>query len=212
MELYIYALFIFSLTALISFSISFQAGPVTLSVMRSAMHNQKSDAFYTALGGSLAEFIYAILAVVTAEILFIYINDWEPIHFIGPMAMIGLGAYLIISANRKFYRGRKIILRQGNAFNKGLVLGLLNPQVYLFYCGVLLAYFQFGFKPSNPFVRYFSFSLGATLGFFLLLALIMYLIRRRGKINNHHFRGSKIAYFCGILLILAGVYQLYTAL
>lgn len=212
MEIYIYALFIFVLTALISFSISFQAGPVTVSVMRSAMHRRTNDAFNIAIGGSIAEFIYAILAVVTAEILFLFIGNWEPIQMIGPLVMVSFGVYLIISANKRFYKGRKISSRQGHPFAKGLMLGLMNPQVYLFYCGVLLAYFQFGFKPASQIVRYASFSLGATVGFFLLLALIMYLIKRRGKINNHYFRGSKVIYLCGILLILGGLYQLYTAL
>lgn len=166
----------------------------------------------TAIGGSMAELIYAILAVLSAEALYIYIQDWEPMQFIGPIVMVSFGLYLIISANKKFLKGRKTSYDKGNPFVTGLKLGLKNPQIYLFYCGVLLAYFQFGFKPASLMLRYLSFGLGAMIGFLLLLLLIMYLIRRQGRISNHHFRGSKVMYFCGITLIIAGIVQLVMAL
>lgn len=202
------ALFIFVLTALISFSVSLQAGPVTLSVMRFAMHKQKRRAFAAAFGGTMAEFLYAGLAVLLAELLFPYIVELEAMSYFGPVVMLGFGLYLILTANKKFLRGYKITYDRGNPLLTGFRLGLLNPQIFLFYCVLLLAYFQFKFTPEYLVLRYLSFSLGAAFGFFLLLMLIMYFVKRRGRINNHYFRGTRIMYFCGILLVVAGIYQL----
>jgi len=212
MEVATYALFIFFLTALISFSVSLQVGPVSLSVMRFATQTRKDEAYRTALGGSLAELLYAALAVFSAEMLHQYIAGWEPMTYIGPIVMISFGLYLIFSADRKFLRGRRTLFDHGKPFWTGFKLGLLNPQVYLFYCGVLLAYFQFGFRPASSLLRYISFSFGAMVGFFMLLVLLIYLIRRQGKINNHHFNGSRIMYFSGGLLVIAGLIQLIVAL
>lgn len=212
MEVATYGLFIFLLTALISFSVSLQAGPVSISVMRFATHTQKDAAFRTALGGSFAELIYAAGAVFSAELLHEQIAGWEPMTYIGPIAMVSFGLYLILSAGRKFLRGRRTAFDHGQPFWTGLKLGLMNPQVYLFYCGVLLAYFQFGFRPASSLLRYVSFSFGAMVGFLLLLILLIYLIGRQGKINNHHFNGSRIMYFSGGLLVIAGLIQLIVAL
>ena len=179
--------------------------------MRLAMHRKEDSAFMAALGGSIAELFYALAAVLTAEILYPYITDWEAMHYIGPAVMIGFGVYFLLSANKKFLKGRRTTSAQSNALVTGLKLGLLNPQVYLFYCVILLAYFQFGFKPENLMMRYLSFSLGAWIGFLLLLLLIIYLVKRQGRINNHHFRGDKVMTFSGIILIIAGLYQLLLA-
>jgi threonine/homoserine/homoserine lactone efflux protein len=201
------AITIFLLTALITFSTSFQSGPVSVNVMRAALQN-KSAALAVAMGGSIAELIFAGLAVFTAEMLYPIVTDWDPMAIIGPLFMVGFGVYLLISANRKFLKGRKASIRRGVPFVIGLQQGLLNPQIYLFYCGILLSYFQFGFRPDEWLHRVIAFSTGAGVGFFSFLLLIIYIVNRRGKINNHYFRGSKVIYACAGVLIITGLYQL----
>lgn len=205
------AITIFILTALITFSTSFQAGPVSVNVMRSALQN-RSAGLGVAVGGSVAEVIFAGLAVFTAEMLYPIVTDWESMAVIGPLFMIGFGVYLLISANKKFLKGRKASIRKGVPFIIGLKQGLLNPQMYLFYCGILLSYFQFGFRPDEWLHRVIAFSLGAGVGFFSFLFLIIYIVSRRGKINNHYFRGSKVIYACAAVLIITGLYQMISQL
>jgi threonine/homoserine/homoserine lactone efflux protein len=204
-------LVVFFLTAMISFSASLQANPVTLGVVRAAKHKSYAAAISKALGGTLAEILYAALAILLAEFLYRRVGEWSPMAYIGPIVMVGFGVYLLVSANRKFIRGRRTVFEQSNSFVTGFSLGILNPQIFLFYSGLLLAFYQFGIKPESTVFRFAGFVSGAAFGFFMLLSLIIYIIKKRGGLSPQ-FSGSRIMYFCGLILITVGAYQLFMAL
>lgn len=202
---------VFILTLIISFSASLQASPVSVGVVRAASQGRWSASWAKTFGGVLAESIHAGLAILFAELIYISFGEWKPMDIIGPMVLTGFGIYLILGANRKFIRGRTLIPNTGNPFLVGFKLGLYNFQVFMFYAGLLLAFYQFGMKPDLMIPRIIAFIGGATLGLFLLLYLFIYLVKRRGGISRH-FTGARIMLTCGSILVIVGIYQLINAL
>jgi threonine/homoserine/homoserine lactone efflux protein len=202
---------VFFLTTLICFAASLQPSPVSIGIMKAASKKMWSYTWYKTFGGVIAEAFYAALAILIAELIYRQVGGWSLMEYFGPLIMIGFGVYLIYAANKKFIRGRRHFTDRSHPFISGFVLGFMNPQIFLFYSGLLLAFYQFGIKPEHAVHRMFAFVSGAMLGLFLMLSLIIYLVKRRGGIS-HQFTGRRIMIFSGVLIIIVGLYQFISAL
>ncbi len=202
---------VFLMTTLICFAASLQPSSISIGVMRAASRKDRSYIWFKTFGGVIAEAVYAGLAILIAELIYRQVGGWSLMVYFGPLIMIGFGIYLIYAANKKFIRGRHHIPDRSHPLISGFVLGLMNPQIFLFYSGLLLAFYQFGIKPEHAVHRIFAFVLGAMLGLFLMLSLIIYLVKRRGGIS-HQFTGRRIMIFSGVLIIIVGLYQFISAL
>jgi threonine/homoserine/homoserine lactone efflux protein len=202
---------VFALTTIICFAASLQANPITLGVIRSANRGLWSESWQRSLGSIIAEVLYAALAILAAEYFYKLFGQWKPMEFLGPLILTGFGVYLIFAANKRFIRGRTQVRERGSAFTNGFYSGLYNPQILLFYGGLLLAFYQFGIKPEMMLPRIVAFVSGAAMGLLLLLSLLIYIIRRRGEISSN-FTGQRVMKIAGALLVLMGAYQFLSAL
>jgi threonine/homoserine/homoserine lactone efflux protein len=174
------AVLLFFLTSLVSALGSLQLGPVNASVLRRALKGQFSEARWLAFGGSLPELLYAGVAVYGSQ----WLQKWESFGYWINLALVplflGMGLKLIFS--------KPAVLKDGNPQEKtrrplweGLGLGLLNPQLPLFWISILVWYkMNLGITVSG-WTSAFSFILGTSFGAFGLLFGLVELCRKYKK-------------------------------
>ena len=187
-----------------SFVGSIQPGPVNMAVAYTASNKQFKRAGYIAFGGSVPELIATYVAMRFSLLVVSYEAVIKQFSFGFSFVFIALGVVLIFSktANKlKQQNGSK------SGFMLGFLLGLLNPQLVLFWFGIITWLSIKGFHFDNNLLQY-AFILGSGLGAFLLHILLLYLIK-----SNHNNRwvmhlntyGNKII---GSIFILLGIINL----
>ncbi len=160
--------FIFLLTVFLSALGSLQLGPVNGSVLRLSLNGRFRDARWLALGGALPEFLYAGIAI------------WGS-HWLGQITQAG--RYLdwalvpiflfmgirLIRTKPKSIPTEDTKPRSGLPFWQGLGLGLLNPQLPLFWLSILVWYkMSLGLQVESG-ISSAAFVLGTGFGAFYLL-------------------------------------------
>ncbi len=156
----------FILAFLISFIGSLQPGPVNLAVFAACMNKQNKNAVYIAIGGSIPEFVFCLIALQAAS----YVLLWEQYFF---YFQIALSVLLFIGAILLWFNKKSAAasITQKNGLGLGLVLASLNPQLILFWTSVI-AYIQvnhiFNINLFETTALHIIFSIGATLGAFAL--------------------------------------------
>lgn len=185
-----------------SFIGSLQAGLVNTAVLAATLRHGRNVARSTALGGSLPEILYAGLAFVAANRVLAYTEHWgiTPGRISG-VVMVGLGLYIAL-VMKPFHIKEEVQVRSG--FRRGLVLGLMNPQLALFWCGVRLAMEAMGLQ-AYGWGALAGFSLGAFIG---AMALLLLLIRLGGHMRERMADKTLIRLFraLGVVLVLAGAW------
>ena len=159
---------IFLLTAFLSALGSLQLGPVNGSVLRLSLNGRFRDARWLALGGALPEFLYAGIAI------------WGS-HWLGQIEQAGryldwaiIPIFLIMGIRLIRTKPKSIPIeetqsRSGLPFWQGLGLGLLNPQLPLFWLSILVWYkMSLGLEVDNG-ISSTAFVLGTGIGAFCLL-------------------------------------------
>ncbi|MCC6838582.1 MAG: hypothetical protein IT230_00340 [Flavobacteriales bacterium] len=185
-----------------SFIGSLQAGLVNTAVLAATLRHGRNVARSTALGGSLPEILYAGLAFVAANRVLAYTEHWgiTPGRISG-VVMVGLGLYIAL-VMKPFHIKEEVQVRSG--FRRGMVLGLMNPQLALFWCGVRLAMEAMGLQ-AYGWGALAGFSLGAFIG---AMALLLLLIRLGGHMRERMADKTLIRLFraLGVVLVLAGAW------
>ncbi|MBP8823030.1 MAG: hypothetical protein KBH07_05265 [Flavobacteriales bacterium] len=185
-----------------SFIGSLQAGLVNTAVLAATLRHGPLAARSTALGGSLPEMLYAALAFVAADQVLGYTGQWgvTPGRISG-VVMVGLGLYIAL-VMKPFHIKEEVQVRSG--FRRGLVLGLMNPQLALFWCGVRLAMEAAGLQVQG-WGAMAGFGLGAFIG---AMALLLLLIRLGGHLRERMADQTLLRLFraLGVLLVAAGVW------
>ena len=98
---------------------------------------------------------------------------------------------------------------KASGVRKGLLLGLLNPQLILFWCGVRLSITSFGIT-GRGLVELVAFSLGAFTGAIILLFQLVKL----GRKAVETWKPSKLLLLfrsVGALLIISGIVSILRA-
>lgn len=196
------ALLALLVAALASFIGSLQAGLVNTAVLAATFRHGPTMARSTALGGALPELLYAAIAFVAANRILAFT---ERLHItperITAVVLVGLGLYIAL-AMKPFHIKDEPDVRSG--FRRGLFLGLMNPQLALFWCGVRLGSEALGIK-LHGWGALAGFSLGAFIG---AMALLLLLIRVGGHMRERMADKTLLRLFrsLGVVLVLAGIW------
>ncbi len=182
--------------------------------MDSVLNKNKKSAYIVALGGIIPEFVYCSLAVYTANI---FLSN----PFVAVVFKILLIIILLIIAFLYLLKKRdNISLPIGNIhksgniknFLKGLSLAMLNPQLLPFWILVQVYFNTISFLKLKTGFHIVSFILGAGLGAFLLLTLIIVTINNY-KTTLLNYLNNKYYYKTLALVFLAiAIQQLITLL
>lgn len=167
---------IFLITSLISALGSLQLGPVNASVLRLGLEGRVGQSRWLAMGGSFPEFLYAALAlwgqhwVEKGQML----GDW--LNWLSVPVFLLLGIRMILT-KRKTVQLESIKKSNQLPFFQGFILGMLNPQLPLFWLSILIWYRQIFGWSFLEFASQAGFILGTGCGAFGLLFLLSELAR-----------------------------------
>ncbi len=196
------ALLLFLIATVASFIGSVQAGLVNTAVLAHTIQRGPQAGRRMAVGGAIPEFIYAAVAFEFASLVVRWLGlDPAGIGLVVGCVLIGIGLYFTLVFKPRFEVDEVLIKASG--VRKGLVLGLLNPQLLLFWCGVKLSLSSFGVDEEG-WLELLAFALGAFFGALVLLLQLVKLGRKAvEKLKPSTLRWMFRA--VGILLILSGV-------
>ncbi|MDX9750512.1 MAG: LysE family transporter [Flavobacteriales bacterium] len=170
------ALLVFLIAAAASFIGSLQAGLVNTAVLAATLRRGPASGMRTAWGGCIPEFLYAAVAYVAADHVLAWAGGFGgTAERVTGAVMIALGIYFVC-----FLRPFPTAMRPGGrhtGFRNGLLLGLMNPQLLLFWCGVRLVIDGLGIDATGV-AAIIAFGLGAFGGAMLLLVLLVRLGER----------------------------------
>lgn len=202
------ALLILFITALASIIGSLQAGIVNTAVLAHTVKRGPEAGRRMALGGSIPEFIYAVAAFHFASWLMEVLGlDARGVALVVGAVLIALGLYFVFLFKPVFDLEQVNVKASG--VRKGVLLGMLNPQLILFWSGVRLALGPLGFDHFGWF-EMIAFGLGAFAGaYFLLLQLV-----RLGKRALERWEPRTLALLfraVGAVLVISGLVAAWRA-
>lgn len=192
----------FAVAAVASFVGSLQAGLVNTAVLAATFRHGAAVARSTAWGGALPELLYSGIAFVAANRILAFTGRFHiSPERITAVVLVGLGLYIAFGM-KPFHIKEEPDVRSG--FRRGLLLGLMNPQLALFWCGIRLGSETLGIS-LHGFGALAGFSLGAFIG---AMALLLLLIRLGGHMRERMADKTLLRLFrsLGVVLVLAGIW------
>ena len=168
--------YIFLIATVASIIGSLQAGIVNTAVLAHTIQRGPDAGRRMAIGGSIPEFIYAAIAFQSATWLLEWLGlDAEGVATLVGSVLICIGLYFLFLFKPTFDLEKVNVKASG--IRKGLLLGMLNPQLLLFWCGIRLSLASFGFTTMQWF-DLLAFATGAFAGAMFLLLLLVKLGRK----------------------------------
>ena len=197
-------LVLFGVTLVVSFAGSLQLGPANLAVIHTSLTEGPAASWRTAVGGALPELLYAGLAAYTVVSLQ-GVLEWPYSSWIVNIILLGVGSYWLLQKNVSIKPESPLpAVSNRAALLRGLVAGLLNPQLYPFWVLILAGYRNYPLLSVQTPAESFSFATGAATGAFGLLGLVAWLTERYRENIVRKFIGWPIQRILGgILIILA---------
>ncbi|TXI78349.1 MAG: hypothetical protein E6Q44_11655 [Flavobacteriales bacterium] len=170
------ALLIFFITTAASVIGSLQAGIVNTAVLAHTVKRGPEAGRRMALGGSIPEFIYAGIAFHFASwLLGVMGIDAHGVALLVGSILILLGLYFAFLFKPVFDLDQVNVKATG--VRKGFLLGMLNPQLIIFWSGVRLMLDTLGITRFG-WIETIAFGLGAFTGALVLLLQLVRLGRR----------------------------------
>ena len=196
------ALVLFIIATVASFIGSLQAGLVNTAVLAHTVQRGHEAGRRMAIGGSLPELIYAAMAFEFATLLLRWLGlSPADIGLLVGAILIAIGLYFSLLFKPRFAMDEMQLKASG--VRKGLLIGLLNPQLLLFWCGVKLSLSSFGVD-GEGWLDLIAFAMGAFVGALVLLLQLVRLGRRAlEKLQPRTLRWMFRA--VGILLVISGL-------
>ncbi len=192
---------LFLIATVASFIGSLQAGLVNTAVLAHTVQRGPEAGRRMAIGGSIPEVLYAGVAYLFANAVLDKLGiGQERIGVAVGTVLIGMGVYFTFIFKPKFDPERMEVKATG--IRRGLVLGLANPQLVLFWCGVVLALHAYGIK-GQGILGMISFGLGAFTGAIILLFQLVKL----GQRAVERLRPERLRLLfraVGVLLLISG--------
>lgn len=159
-----------------SFVGSLQAGLVNTAVLAHTIQRGAEAGRRMAIGGALPELLYAGIAFKFAALVLDRMGlDRAGIGMLVGIILILIGVYFIVLFKPAFAVDE--VRLKASGVRKGLLLGLLNPQLLLFWCGVRLMITAFNVG-GDGWLDLLAFALGAFAGAVVLLFQLVRLGRR----------------------------------
>lgn len=170
------ALVTFAVATVASFIGSLQAGLVNTAVLAHTVQRGPAAGRRMAIGGSIPEFLYAGAAHLFANAILdrLGIGQEGITNTVGAV-LIGMGIWFLFIFKPKLSPMNMELKASG--VRKGLLIGLANPQLLLFWCGVVLALHAYGIA-GQGLVGTLAFALGAFAGALVLLFQLVKLGRK----------------------------------
>ncbi|MFZ1694247.1 MAG: LysE family transporter [Flavobacteriales bacterium] len=191
-----------------SFIGSLQAGVVNTAVLAHTVKWGRHAGRRMAVGGSIPEFIYAGVAFLGAGWLVETLEiGTTGITLIVSAILFLLGVYFVF-----IYRPKPAAPSEDKLtgdMRRGVLLGMANPQLLLFWCGVKLMLVSFGMT-SDAWTHLLAFALGAFVGAIILLMILVRLgVKAQEKLSPKGLR--TLFRSIGALLLASGCYGLMRA-
>jgi threonine/homoserine/homoserine lactone efflux protein len=201
-------LYLFLIATVASFIGSLQAGVVNTAVLAHTVKWGRIAGRRMAVGGSIPEFLYAGVAFAGAGMVVEALGMGSVgITRVVASVLLLLGLYFVL-----IYRPTTAAPGEDKLtgdLRRGLALGLANPQLLLFWCGVKLALVSFGLH-SEAFTDLVAFALGAFTGAIILLMLLVRLGHRaQERLTPSGLR--RLFRTVGVVLLVSGAYGLLRA-
>lgn len=191
-----------------SFIGSLQAGVVNTAVLAHTIKWGRYAGRRMAVGGSIPEFIYAGVAFWGAGWLVEQLGIGATgITIIVSSILLVLGGFFVF-----VYRPRPALPGEDKLTGdlwRGVLLGMANPQLLLFWCGVKLMLVPFDMLSDDP-LHLLAFAAGAFTGAIILLMILVRLgVKAQEKLSPHGLR--TLFRSIGAVLLLAGCYGMMRA-
>lgn len=174
-------LLLFGVTLIVSFAGSLQLGPANLAVIHTSLTEGPAASWRTAIGGALPELLYAGLAAYTVASLQ-GILEWPYSSWIINTILLGVGIYWLLQKNvSNEPETPPPAATNRTALLRGLVAGLLNPQLYPFWVLILAGYSNYPLLSVKTPAESVGFAAGAAVGALGLLGFVAWLTNRYRK-------------------------------
>lgn len=192
---------LFLIATVASFIGSLQAGLVNTAVLAHTVQRGPEAGRRMAIGGSIPEVLYAGVAYLFANAVLEKLGiGQERIGMAVGIVLVGMGIYFTFLFKPEFDPERMEVKATG--VRRGLVLGLANPQLVLFWCGVVLALHAYGIK-GQGIIGMVAFGLGAFTGAIILLFQLVKLGQRAvERLRPERLR--LLFRLVGVLLLISG--------
>lgn len=196
------ALVLFFIAAIASFVGSLQAGLVNTAVLAHTIQRGPEAGRRMAIGGAIPELIYAAVAFQFAALVLHRLGlSTAGIGLLVGSILAAIGLYFLFVFKPKFEA--EAVKIKASGVRKGLLLGLANPQLLLFWCGVKLSLSSFGVEDEG-WLELVAFAVGAFAGALVLLLQLVKLGRRAvEKLKPSTLRWMFRA--VGIVLVVSGI-------
>lgn len=198
-------LLLFGVTLVVSFAGSLQLGPANLAVIHSSLTEGPAASRRTALGGALPELLYAGLAAYTV----ISLQDaleWPFSSWVINTILLGIGIYWLLQDKRPVEPKASLpVATHRAALLRGLVAGLLNPQLYPFWVLILAGYRNYPLLSVQTPAESIGFATGAAAGALGLLSLVAWLTDRYRENIAQKLTGWPIQRILGGLLVILAI-------
>lgn len=140
--------------------------------MEATLHRSRKAGLLVAVGGSIPEFIYSILALSTGLFLQQLPGAFFVFRVITALVLLTIGLLFILkkttsSTEMQQYPERHFLL-------KGFFLGILNPQLLPFWLIVYTSFFSLTGLSIDSTIEYIGFVAGTGCGAFALHLVLIY--------------------------------------
>lgn len=168
---------VFFVTAAVSFAGSLQLGAVNLTVLQTTLRQNRRAGIWVAVGGCLPELGYAAMAIWAANWLGQYPAVWQLIGWLAGLVLLALGIITYNTPNQPLPNASQ--KNVDNPFAKGLILGLLNPQLFPYWLVILVQFGNYDFLRVETRPQQAAFVAGTAAGALVLLVALARLAHRR---------------------------------
>ena len=205
----------FAIAAVISLWGSLQLGIVNVAVIQTALDRGRTQAYFMAVGGALAEIPYVLIAAVGSRWAHSLQGDQQWIYRILGLVFIGLGLYFLVRpvVDRPIDRSKQL-KAHGGSFLKGFGLAILNPQLIIYWSGILfllesgkLGWNDLQLQLELDLAGRWSFAIGAAAGAFAMLSIYIWLSLKFHERFGHRFR-KIVNVLVGIFFLIFGLLTL----
>lgn len=184
--------------------VSVPVGPVNVICLQGTVQHGKLYGFKSTIGGTLADSIYAAIAILGLNVFISFVNKNQFIFEMGSsLVILTFGAILLLNKTVKneWKKQATPVRCIGNSV-KSFFLTISNPLTVLFFVAYLA-----NFKISGGSLNYMltiCFVMGVVIGSMLwFYSLSSIIAHYKHRLNLNHFR--KINKVCGYLLCLLAI-------
>lgn len=208
------AVLVFLATSIISFIGSVQLGPVNLSVIRHTLERDFKTGIRAAFGGCIPEIIYSSLAVWGVAFMEKHQSFFKTFELIVIPVFLGLGIYNFLKKDQDNSTKNDNIdsgtfSPSNSSFLKGFSLGMLNPQLFIFWFTSLVYINSFKFLEINNTVSKISFVAGTAAGAFILLFTVAAITHQKKAFITKSLSKYNINRIVGIIFMILAAVQAY---